>query len=190
MVASGVAVQANTMVSADVWPTMLEAFQQDDRALEYRLVSALVAGDAAGGDFRGRQSAAVLVVIGERGYISTGDGQDPTVDLRVDNSVTPVSDLAAALTVRDSHRQLILAGAATDHEQVWRHLDAAYALAPDDVVVATYYAQRSVFRGDLGRALTLARHACQLNPQAAQMLRRRLAPVADREPARSFLNRL
>jgi uncharacterized Ntn-hydrolase superfamily protein len=75
-VGDGVAVQANTMVSDQVWPAMLAGFQEHIGALEYRLVAALEAADEVGGDYRGRQSAAVQVVSGTRGYESTGDADD------------------------------------------------------------------------------------------------------------------
>src|SRR4051812_1687797 len=64
IVGDGFTVQANMMTSTDVWPAMADAFVTTRDSLARRLVAALAAGDAAGGDARGRMSAAVLVVEG------------------------------------------------------------------------------------------------------------------------------
>jgi uncharacterized Ntn-hydrolase superfamily protein len=61
-----------------------------------RLVAALRAGDEAGGDRRGRQSAALLVVAKRGGY---GGGSDVLVDLRVDDHPDPVAELARLLDI-------------------------------------------------------------------------------------------
>lgn len=178
VVDGAVAVQANTMVSDKVWPAMLQAFHADQRALEHRLVSAPQAGDRIGGDCRGRQSAAVTVVSAVPRYVSTGDGDDPTVDLRVDDAVDPVNDLARLVVVRDAHQSLIRSGMTTDPDEVASHLDQAYAIAPDDPVVASHYAQHAVFTASPERALALALAAQRVNPSAITMLQRRLGPAA------------
>jgi uncharacterized Ntn-hydrolase superfamily protein len=66
--------------------------------LARRLLAVLAAGDSAGGDRRGRQSAAVLVVTPEGGY---GGGSDVLVDLRVDDHAVPVGELARLLDLHD-----------------------------------------------------------------------------------------
>lgn len=66
--------------------------------LAHRLLAALRAGDAAGGDRRGRQSAALLVLQEGGGY---GGGSDVLVDLRVDDHATPVDELVRLLALHD-----------------------------------------------------------------------------------------
>jgi uncharacterized Ntn-hydrolase superfamily protein len=88
--AEGVAVQGNILVSEKTVEAMLDAFQRTAGALAVRLLTALAAGDQAGGDSRGKQSAAILVVRPEGGY---GGFNDRYVDLRVDDHVSPVSEL-------------------------------------------------------------------------------------------------
>ena len=61
----GFSAQANMMASPEVWPAMAAAFEAADGPLARRLLAALEAAEAAGGDVRGRQSAALLVVPGE-----------------------------------------------------------------------------------------------------------------------------
>lgn len=66
--------------------------------LAHRLLAALAAGDAAGGDRRGRQSAALLVVRDGAGY---GGLDDISVDLRVDDNTAPIPELARLLALND-----------------------------------------------------------------------------------------
>jgi uncharacterized Ntn-hydrolase superfamily protein len=73
---------------------MTSAFESAEGPLATRLVSALVAGDSAGGDRRGRQSAALLVVREAAGY---GGASDVAVDLRVDDHADPVAELERLL---------------------------------------------------------------------------------------------
>ncbi len=84
--------QANLMANARVWPAMAEAFEKSPGDLADRLIAALEAGQAAGGDIRGRQSAAILVVRAQ----STGRpwaGADRVFDLRVDDHPEPIAEL-------------------------------------------------------------------------------------------------
>jgi uncharacterized Ntn-hydrolase superfamily protein len=94
------AIQGNILTGADVVEAMEEAWLgTDDRApLARRLLAALQAGDDAGGDRRGRQSAALLVVTPEGGY---GGGSDVLVDLRVDDHKAPVPELERLLDLHD-----------------------------------------------------------------------------------------
>lgn len=87
-----VAVAGNLLTGREVLEAMDHAFSaaDDDAPLDQRLVAALAAGDAAGGDLRGRQSAALLVVAGDAGEA----WPPPTVvDLRVDDHPDPVGEL-------------------------------------------------------------------------------------------------
>ncbi len=92
--AEGVSCQANMMRGPSVWPAMLEAYHESRGDLADRLMAALDAAEAAGGDLRGRQSAAMLVVN------ATSSGQpwrDRIVDLRVDDAADPLSELRRLL---------------------------------------------------------------------------------------------
>jgi len=88
--APGVAVQGNILVSEDTVATMLAVFQGTPGRLAARLLAALSAGDQAGGDSRGRQSAALLVVKPGAGY---GGFNDRYLDLRVDDHPDPIAEL-------------------------------------------------------------------------------------------------
>jgi uncharacterized Ntn-hydrolase superfamily protein len=85
-----VAVQGNILVGEATVASMLQAFQTATGALAGRLLVALKAGDRAGGDRRGKQSAALLVVKPAGGY---GGHNDRYLDLRVDDHPRPVDEL-------------------------------------------------------------------------------------------------
>jgi uncharacterized Ntn-hydrolase superfamily protein len=86
------AAQGNILVSAATVESMARAFEEAPGELADRLVTALAAGQAAGGDRRGQQSAAVLVVRPGGGY---GGQNDRYLDLRVDDDPSPIERLRA-----------------------------------------------------------------------------------------------
>ncbi|WP_127503536.1 DUF1028 domain-containing protein [Actinoplanes solisilvae] len=92
----GYAIQGNMLAGAQVVSDIQAAWLagRDETPLGYRLLEALRAGDLAGGDRRGRQSAALLVVAKGRGY---GGTSDVWVDLRVDDHPDPVAELGRLL---------------------------------------------------------------------------------------------
>lgn len=108
----GYAIQGNILAGEHVVAAMEEAFLASDPSLPLgrRLLDALAAGDDAGGDKRGRQSAALLVVREGAGY---GGGDDIEVDLRVDDHTDPVTELARLLDLNDLYLT-----ASTDEEKV------------------------------------------------------------------------
>lgn len=85
---TGLAIAGNLLASRDVVPAMAEAFLRATGSLELRLLAALTAGDIAGGDARGIQSAAVKVY---------ADQPYPLIDARVDFSLNPLDDLSTVL---------------------------------------------------------------------------------------------
>ena len=98
-----VSCQANIMASVDVWPRMLEAFGAAPGSLTERLLAALDAAEAAGGDIRGRQSAAILVVP------AAGRPWETVVSLRVEDHPEPLPELRRLVRLHDAY---VLAGRA------------------------------------------------------------------------------
>lgn len=92
----GWAVQGNILAGPEVVDAIVSSFVASAGALPDRLVDALLSGDRAGGDRRGRQSAALLVVRAGGGY---GDGDDRWIDLRVDDHQDPVTELVRLLGI-------------------------------------------------------------------------------------------
>jgi uncharacterized Ntn-hydrolase superfamily protein len=97
---NGYAIQGNILEGSRVIALMEEAWLGSDPREPFarRLLDALAAGDKAGGDKRGRQSAGLFVVGDEGGY---GGGDDVLVDLRVDDHETPIPELARLLTIHE-----------------------------------------------------------------------------------------
>jgi len=94
----GYAVQGNILTGPEVVDAMVEAWQGGGEVLARRLLAALVAGDRAGGDRRGRQGAALRVWRASAAY---GGVLDNAVDLRVDDHRTPVDELARLLDLHE-----------------------------------------------------------------------------------------
>ncbi len=89
IVGTGYAAQGNILVSTETVEALAETFEATEGSLADRLVAALVAGGKAGGDQRGEQSAALLVVRAGAGY----DGMDNFIDISVYDHVTPIAEL-------------------------------------------------------------------------------------------------
>jgi uncharacterized Ntn-hydrolase superfamily protein len=99
--ALGVACQANMMASPTVWPAMLQAFSEASGNLSERLLQALEAAQAEGGDWRGQEAGRVLVVTGD----PTGRPWDDVIcDVRVDNHPQPVAELRRLVERNDALR--------------------------------------------------------------------------------------
>ncbi len=107
-----VAIQGNILTGPEVVEAMKASWDStfEEPDLARRLLAALVAGDQAGGDRRGRQSAALLVVREDAGY---GGGDDVAVDLRVDDHEHPCGELERLLDLNDLYLT-----ASTDEEKV------------------------------------------------------------------------
>jgi uncharacterized Ntn-hydrolase superfamily protein len=91
------ACQGNILAGEAVVADMLKVFEEAKGPLAWRIVAALEAAEKAGGDSRGKQSAALLIVRDKAGY---GGGNDRYLDFRVDDHKTPVEELARILTLR------------------------------------------------------------------------------------------
>jgi uncharacterized Ntn-hydrolase superfamily protein len=87
---NGYSCQGNILAGAAVVDEMADTFEKSQGEFALRLLAALLAGDRAGGDKRGRQSAAILIVRKGGGY---GGESDTAVDLRIDDHLDPVPEL-------------------------------------------------------------------------------------------------
>jgi uncharacterized Ntn-hydrolase superfamily protein len=109
MVGDGFSVQANMMLRNSVWAAMADAYRSADGELVDRLLTALDAAEAEGGDIRGRQSAALLVVAAK---FSGQPWSDKVFDLRVDDAPEPLSELRRLVGVSRAYDHLRRAQAA------------------------------------------------------------------------------
>ena len=171
----GFSAQANMMRTEEVWPAMAEAFASSRGPLHWRLLAALDAAEAAGGDFRGKQSAAILVV---RGEPSERPWDDKLLELRVDEHPEPLSELRRLLELADGYRALLqLREGDPPPEAV-----AAVRRLPElDVRWSETYA--ALRDGDVERARALVRPLFESEPRwrgyVASLAARGLLPHAD-----------
>lgn len=180
-------VQANLMRSGAVWPAMAAAFEAARGELAERLLAALEAAERAGGDIRGRQSAALVVVSGDR----SRPPWEKIYDLRVEDSREPLVELRRLLRIARAYR------AATDGDNfVTRgQIDSALAaygqaatLLPDSATNGELVYWQAVTLVGLGReaeAIPLFRRAFAQDPSWIVLLRR--LPTAGLLPRDSVL---
>ncbi len=172
----GFAVQANLMVRDAVWPAMKRAFEDADGDLADRLVAALEAAQAAGGDIRGQQSAALVVVSGKR---SLEPWRERLFDLRVEDHPEPLAELKRLVRLRRAYRltdesdELLGQGR---FEEARDLLDRALALAPENDELR-FWAALTLFRtGREEQGLAMLRDVFSRGPQWAELVPR-LAPL-------------
>ncbi len=125
-------VQANMMESATVWDAMARAYEASEGDLAERLLAALEAAQAEGGDIRGKQSAALIVVSGEPTGLSW---VDRTFDLRVEDHPEPVAELRRLVRLQRAYLQLNEGDARVtdgDVEGAMESYSAAMDLVPDE----------------------------------------------------------
>jgi uncharacterized Ntn-hydrolase superfamily protein len=165
-----VSCQANMMANADVWPAMLDAFQGATGTLAERLVTALEAAEAAGGDWRGQEAGRVLVVAGD----STGmPWRDLICDVRVDNHPEPVAELRRLVSRRQA---LEAAWTPAPARTVAEAVSAARAAGLEDGHVAMAAVQAAIEHGDVGSARQEFDRLIASEPRYLELFRR-LPPI-------------
>lgn len=158
LVATDFSVQANMMLNDQVWPEMAKRFECWKGSLAERLLVALEAGEEAGGDIRGKQSAALLVV---RGQATGRVWEDRTVDLRVDDSREPLEDLKRLLRVHRAYQHMNMGDEAMEREDMplaMKHYSTAEALFPRNLEMRFWHAVTLANNGRLDEALPIFRH--------------------------------
>src|SRR5437868_7090235 len=150
-------VQANLMLNNQIWPAMAKAYQESTGDLAERMLAALDAAQAAGGDIRGRQSAALIVVTGK----PTGQAwKDRTFDLRVDDSSEPLKELRRLVRLQRAYNHMNagdLAVEKKDNEGALREYGAAEKLVPDSAEMIYWHAVALVNMGRVDESLPLFR---------------------------------
>ncbi|MGI8902773.1 MAG: DUF1028 domain-containing protein [Solirubrobacteraceae bacterium] len=176
----GVSCQANIMASEGVWPAMLEAFRSQTGSLTSRLLGALDAAELAGGDIRGRQSAAIVVVP------SAGNSWDTVISLRVEDHPDPLRELARLIRLHEAYASAGLADervAAGRHDEAARLYRRASELAPESHELHFWAGMGAAQAGDMDAALVHVRMAIQAHPGWRELLPRLPSEVAPAAPA-------
>jgi len=160
--------QGNILAGEAVVREMARAFEETEGVLGERLMAALDAGEAAGGDARGKQSGGILIVkpIGDSGRTT-----DRWVDVRVDDHVEPFVEIRRLMSMQVSRNQ---AGLAQDYAEQGRLEDAiraqrkAVALAPERDQYLFQLAELLASAGEDGMALGTLSLAIDRNPRWRQ----------------------
>jgi uncharacterized Ntn-hydrolase superfamily protein len=163
VVGNGFSVQANLMASEKVWPAMARAFEETKGDLADRMLAALDAAQAAGGDIRGKQSAALIVVPGKPGGRPWADR---TFDLRVDDSPEPLVELRRLVKLQRAYNHMNagdLAVEKKDAEGALRAYGAAEALVPGNAEMIYWHAVALVNMGRVEESLPLFRRVFALD---------------------------
>jgi uncharacterized Ntn-hydrolase superfamily protein len=112
-VGSDYSVQANLMANDKVWPAMAKAFEETKGDLAERMLAALDAAQSVGGDIRGRQSAALIVV---KAKSSGKPWEDRIFDLRVDDNVEPLKELRRLVALQRAYNHMNAGDLAVEHK--------------------------------------------------------------------------
>jgi uncharacterized Ntn-hydrolase superfamily protein len=187
VVGDGFAVQGNILTGEEVVRAMAQAYEEGEGSLLERLLSALEAGQAAGGDRRGQQSAAVVV---ERvGGAGRRERIDRTCDLRVEDHVRPIEELRRLVGLRQRHDRMSAAFElyeAEEYERAADELTLVAGSAPDDGQILYNLACFESLAGRREQALEHVRRALELDPS----LRAAAEADSDFDPIRDELAKL
>jgi len=164
-------VQGNTLASEDVLKNMARAYEQGKGSMAERMMDALDAGQSAGGDTRGMQSAGLLVVR----PVPPGSNAtvDRIVDIRVDDAVDPFKELRRLLDITmgvpkkltDQSEELAKAG---KFDEAIAEVRKALEIQPNSDVLHYALAQRYAQAGQPLMALVPLREAIRLHPNLAR----------------------
>jgi uncharacterized Ntn-hydrolase superfamily protein len=132
--------QANLMNKNTVWAAMEHAFLNTQASLAERMVAALEAAEKEGGDIRGKQSAALLVVAGS----SSGEiWKDRQIDLRVEDHPAPINEIKRLLKVHRAYEHMNAGDVAVekgDEQAALKEYSAAEKLQPDNLEMQYWHA--------------------------------------------------
>jgi uncharacterized Ntn-hydrolase superfamily protein len=164
--ARGVSAQGNMLRSREVWPAMADAFAATSGPLAERLLAALDAAEAAGGDFRGRQAAGLVVVSSEP---DERPSVDRLFDLRVDDHPEPLQELRRLHRLAAGYRRRNRIGEDAIPEE---EREAALAAGLRDDEATTAAAIACARRGEIDRAAALLADLVAAEPLALEAFER------------------
>ena len=176
IVGENYSVQANLMLNDKVPGAMSKAFEESKGPLAERLMAALFAAEKVGGDIRGKQSAAILVVKGR----STGQvWEDRLIDLRVEDDPYPLDKLERLLKIHRAYGHMNAGDLAVEHgdmELAMKEYSAAEKMFPDNEEMKYWHAVTLATNGDVEGSLPLFKDVFRKN-ENWKILTPRLVPI-------------
>jgi uncharacterized Ntn-hydrolase superfamily protein len=169
---NGFSVQSNMMLTDKVSKAMADAFQKSKGALADRMITALEAGQKAGGDIRGQQSAAIIVVPGK----SEGKPWDErSVDLRVDDSPAPIKELRRLYNVQIAYQHMNngdLAVEKNNMPEAMKDYNAAMKMFPQNLEMQYWTAITLANNKEVDKALPILKNVFARDPNWKELTRR------------------
>jgi uncharacterized Ntn-hydrolase superfamily protein len=165
-------VQANMMLKDSVWPAMAEVFDRTDGSLAERMLAALYAAEEEGGDIRGKQSAAMLIV---KTFETGSVENDRVLELRVEDHPHPLKELDRLLSLHNAYQKLSIGDEELGKGNKSEALEAyeeALRLAPDNEEVKYWYAVSLANTGDLTTAADHLQEIYARNSRWRELTRR------------------
>jgi uncharacterized Ntn-hydrolase superfamily protein len=172
----GFSVQANMMANDRVWPAMAMGYRETVGELPDRMLAALEAGQAVGGDVRGQQSAAILVV---KTKSSEKPWENTLLDLRVEDHNQPVAELKRLIGLHKAYSLMNMGDDYLGKGKIEDALNAyrtAASMASGDGEIVFWQAVTLVELDRMSEALPLFKEAFKINPGLVVLVPR-LAPV-------------
>ena len=191
-VGDGYSVQANMMLNDRVVPAMAAAYEAATGDLAERMMQALEAAERAGGDIRGRQSAAMLIVKGS----STGrPWADRVLELRVEDHPDPLAELRRLITVHRAYEHMNAGDVAVENGDLAlakAEYAAAAALLPGSLEVQYWAAVTLATVGELEAAVPAFRKVFAADPNWVELTRRLTAPgiIPDTPEGHALVDRI
>ncbi|TET55682.1 MAG: DUF1028 domain-containing protein [Promethearchaeota archaeon] len=156
IVGDNFSVQANLMLSDKVWPVMAEAYEKNNNMpLPERIIKSLEAAESVGGDIRGKQSAALLVVAGEP---TEEKWEDPKIDLRIEDHTEPLKELNRLLKVYRAYEHMNKGDLAIEKgnmDNAREEYDAALKMLPENLEMIYWVAVSLANQKKIKEALIL-----------------------------------
>ena len=162
-------VQANLMENKTVWPAMAKAFENTEGDLADKMMATLDAAEAEGGDIRGKQSAAMLIVTGE----PTGvPWKDTVLDLRVEDHPKPLEELRRLIRINRAYKHANKGDHYLELEDIEKAL-AEYEMAahyyPENPELSFWSAITLASKGQLDKALPIFRDVFNREPRLRKL---------------------
>jgi len=176
IVGNNFSVQANLMDKNTVWPAMAEAFKNAKGSLAERMLAAMEAAQKEGGDIRGKQSAAILIVKAK----STGNSwEDNIVDLRIEDNENPILELKRLLTIHTAYEFMNkgdLAVETGDNTLAKEHYMNAQKLNTDNLEMKYWFAITLANNGELNEAKKILKEIFKQNSKWKELTPRLVKP--------------
>jgi len=165
-------VQANLMLNDKIWPAMAKAFENTKGSLAERMLAALDAAQAQGGDIRGKQSAAILIV---KGKSSGKPWQDKVLDLRVEDSPEPLRELRRLVRIAEAYHHSDLGDLALEKKDLktaLKEYGEARKLYPESIELKFWEATALVNNGRVKESLPIFKEIFEKEPIWKELVKR------------------